>query len=68
MSLRSKVEENATRTKFRVSVDDKAEEIITNDKMLEYITKDGDTDIMWKFRRIVSHEYKGSQCYVTIEW
>jgi hypothetical protein len=23
---------------------------------------------MWKLRRIVSHEYEGSQCYVMIEW
>jgi hypothetical protein len=37
----SKVEENPTRIKFRVSVnEDKAEEIITYNKMLEYITKD----------------------------
>jgi hypothetical protein len=37
----SKVEENPTRIKFRVSVnEDKAEEIINYNKMLEYITKD----------------------------
>jgi hypothetical protein len=37
----SKVEDNPTRIKFRVSVnEDKAEEIITYNKMLEYITKD----------------------------
>jgi hypothetical protein len=36
--------------------------------MLEYITKDEDSDIQWKFRRIVSHEYKGSQCNVLIRW
>jgi hypothetical protein len=65
----SKVEENHTRIKFRVSVnEDKAEEIITYNKMLEYITKYEDSDIMWKLQCIVSHEYKGSQCYVQIEW
>jgi hypothetical protein len=36
--------------------------------MLEYITKDNDSDIKWKFQRIVSHEYNGSQCYLLIEW
>jgi hypothetical protein len=65
----SMVEENPTRIKFRVSVnDDKAEEIITYNKMLEYITKDEDSDIKWKFRRIISHENKGSQCNLLIEW
>jgi hypothetical protein len=65
----SKVEDNPTRIKFRVSVnEDKAEEIITYNKMLEYITKDEESDIQWKFRRIVSHEYKGSQWNLLIEW
>jgi hypothetical protein len=65
----SKVEENPTRIKLRVSVnEDKAEEIITYKKMLEYIAKDEDSDINWKFRRIVSHEYKGSQCNGLIKW
>jgi hypothetical protein len=36
--------------------------------MLEYITKDEESDIQWKFRRIVSPEHKGSQCNVLIEW
>jgi hypothetical protein len=65
----SMVEENPTRIKFRVSVnDDKAEEIITSNKMLEYITKDEDSDIKWKFQRIVSYKNKGSQINVLIEW
>jgi hypothetical protein len=63
----SLLEENPTRIKFRVN-NDKAEEIITYNKMLEYITKYEDSDIMWKFKRIVSHEKKGSQINVLIEW
>jgi hypothetical protein len=44
----SKVEDNPNRIKFRVSVnEDKAEEIITYNKMLEYITKDEESDIQW---------------------
>jgi Reverse transcriptase (RNA-dependent DNA polymerase) len=35
--------------------------------MLEYITKDEESDIQWKFRPIVSHECKGSQCNLLIE-
>jgi hypothetical protein len=61
----SKGEDNPTRINFRISVNgDKAEEIINYNKMLEYITRDEESDIQWKFRRIVSHEYKGSQCSV----
>jgi hypothetical protein len=64
----SKVEDNPTRIQFRVSVnEDKAKEIITYNKMLECITKDEESDIQWKFRRIVSHEHKGSQCNVLVE-
>jgi hypothetical protein len=51
------VEENTTRIKFRVSVNNnQAERIITYNKMLEYITKDAETDIVWKFRSIVSQQ------------
>jgi hypothetical protein len=65
----SKVEDNPTRIQFRVSVnEDKAEEVITYNKMLEYITKAEESDIQWKFQHIVSHEYKGTQCNVLIEW
>jgi hypothetical protein len=65
----SLLEENPTRIKCRVSVNnDKAEEIITYNKMLEYITKDEGSDIMWKFKHIVSHEKKGSQINFLIEW
>jgi hypothetical protein len=63
------VENNPTRIQFRVSVnEDKAEEIITYNKMFEYITKDKESDIQWKFQQIVSHAYKESQCNVLIEW
>jgi hypothetical protein len=38
--------------------------------MLEYITKDKESDITWKFRQIVSHEgpTQGSQYDLLIEW
>jgi hypothetical protein len=38
--------------------------------MLEYITKDEESDITWKLRHIVSHEVptQGSQYDLLIEW
>ena len=74
----SSVEENPTRIKFVCSVnDDKAEEVITYNKLLEHITRDEESDIVWKFRRITSHQgplkpghhdYKGSMYNVMVEW
>ena len=46
----SSLEENPTRIKFLCSVnDDKAEEIITYNQLLDHITRDEETDIVWKF-------------------
>jgi hypothetical protein len=65
----SSLEDNPTRIQFRVSVNnDKAEEIITYNKMLEYITRDQESDTMWKFQRIISHELQGSKITLLIEW
>jgi hypothetical protein len=65
----SSLEDNPTRIQFRVSVNnDKAEEIITNNKMLEYITRDEESDTMWKFQRIISHEVQGFKITLLIEW
>jgi hypothetical protein len=72
------VEDNPNTIKFRVSVNnDQAEEISTYNKLLDYLAKDLETDIVWKFRLIISHngpfqanhpEYKGSQYNLMIEW
>jgi Reverse transcriptase (RNA-dependent DNA polymerase) len=72
------VDDNPTRIKFRVSFNnDQAEEIITYNKPLDYLAKDSEIDVVWKFRRIISHngpfqanhpEYKGSQYNLMIEW
>ena len=73
------VNQNPTLIKFVCKhVDgDKAEEIITYNQMLDFIARDEDTDITWKFKRIVSHQgplksehpdYKGSMYNVMIEW
>jgi hypothetical protein len=36
--------------------------------MLEYITRDEESDVMWKFQRIISHEVQGSKITLLIEW
>ena len=74
----SKLEENPTRLKFLCSINDgKAEELITYTKMLDYIARDQESDVVWKFRRIVSHQgpmskhdkmYMGSRWNIQIEW
>jgi hypothetical protein len=60
-----------SKIQLELSLDnDQAEETITYSKILEYITKDEETNIMWKFRCIISHEgpHKGSQYDLLIEW
>jgi hypothetical protein len=49
---------------------DQQEDIITYNKKLEYITKDDESNITWKFRRIISHEglTQGFQHELLIEW
>jgi hypothetical protein len=67
----SKLEYNPTRIKFKLSLNnDQQEDIIMYNKMLEYITRDEESDITWKFRQIVSHEgpTQGSQYDLLVEW
>ena len=54
----SDVAQNPTRIKFLCKhLDgDTAEEVITYNQMLDFISRDEDTDITWKFKRIVSHQ------------
>ena len=72
------VNENPTLKKFRLSINnDQAEEVITYNRLLEYISRDEENETVWKFRRIVSHQgplrsdspdYKGSTYNVMVEW
>jgi hypothetical protein len=62
-------ENNPTRIQLRVSVNNnKDEEIIMYNKMLEYITRDEESDTMWKFQRIISHAVQGSKITLLIKW
>jgi hypothetical protein len=74
----SRVQDNPTRIKFLCKYDeDKAEEIFTYNQVLDHITRDPETDIVWQFKKIVSHQgplspshpdYNGSSYNVVVEW
>ena len=75
----SKLEDNPTRLKFLISVNqDDGEEVITYNQLLDYLSQEeNNNDVVWKFRRIVSHQgplgpdhpdYKGSSYNINIEW
>ena len=53
----SQLENDKNRIKVLLSLnDDTREEVITYNQLLEYLAKDKDNDIVWKFKRIVSHQ------------
>lgn len=74
----SQLESDKHRIKVLLSLDDDTrEEVITYNQLLDYLAKDKDNDIVWKFKRIVSHQgpltsnhpdYNGSIFNLTIEW
>jgi hypothetical protein len=74
----SLVQDNPTRIKFLCKYkQDTAEEVFSYNQLLDHITHDEDTDLVWKFKRIVSHQgpltqehpdYNGSSFNVMIEW
>ena len=74
----SDLEQNPTRIKFMVSInDEELEEVMTYSEVLDYIQCDEENEIIWKFRKITSHEgpltpnhpsYKGSRFNVMVEW
>ena len=74
----SDLTENPTRIKFLCKMNgDKAEEIITYNQMLDYISHDEENPVTWRYKRIASHskplkredpEYHGSRYNVTVEW
>ncbi|MEL7196406.1 MAG: reverse transcriptase domain-containing protein, partial [Bacteroidota bacterium] len=74
----SSVEENPTRIKFVCSMnDDKVQEILTYNKVMDFISKQNEDDTLWKFKRITAHQgplrsnhpdYRGSAYNVLVEW
>jgi hypothetical protein len=73
-----KLDNNKDRIKFLLSVNDNtSEEIISYNQLLDYLAKNDNNDVIWKFKRITSHQgplsvkhpdYKGSTINILIEW
>ena len=74
----NQLEKNTDRIKFKCSINnDEFEDILSYDQVLEHITRDEQTTIAWKFKRIVAHQgpltethpdYSGSKWNVRVEW
>ena len=72
------VDNSSTNVKFRCSINDDAyKDILTYNQVMEYLSRDDDTDIIWKFQDIVGHQgpinkshkdYKGSPYNLTVLW
>ena len=64
--------------KFHCSInDDQYEELLSYQQLMDYLEKDGQEPIYWKFKKIIAHQgplhqhhpdYNGSKYNVTIEW
>ena len=69
---------NPTRVKFKVSVNNEDfEELVAYNDVVESITKDDTSEVIWRFKRITSHQgplkpdhpdYNGSTYNVLLEW
>ena len=69
---------NPTRIQYLCSInDDQYEEILSYNDVLNYIERDEESDIVWKFKKITGHQgpldrndphYNGSKYNVMIEW
>jgi hypothetical protein len=74
----SQLENSKDRIKILLSLDeDDREEVITYNELLDYLVRDNDNDIVWKFKHSVSHQelitsnhpyYNGSTYKLLIEW
>jgi hypothetical protein len=72
-----KLENNKEQIKFLLSTNKDTSEVITYNQLLDYLAKDDSNDVIWKFKRITSHQgplspkhpnYKGSTCSIMVEW
>jgi hypothetical protein len=71
-------EKHPERIKFKVSVnDDQFEELLSYQQVLDHILADQNTEVVWKYKRIVATEgplqpwdrkYAGSTYNVLVEW
>ena len=73
-----KMSNHPTHLKFKCSINnDKYEDILSYQEVMDYIEKDNDNPILWKFKSIVAHQgpldpssphYQGLSYNVRIEW
>ena len=69
---------SSSNVKFRCNINDEAyDDILTYNQVMEYMTKDEDEDIVWKFKDIIGHQgplskshkdYNGSPYNLTVLW
>ena len=72
------VNKNPTKIKFLCSVNnDQCEEVIAYNEILQFLEKDEEDDVVWKFKSIIGHEgpltagnsnYNGSSYNLRVEW
>ena len=72
------IESSSTNVKFRCGVNNDAyEDILTYNQIMDYLSKDDEDDIIWKFKDIIGHQgplnknhkdYKGSPYNLTVLW
>jgi hypothetical protein len=73
-----KLENNKDHIKFFLSINkDTSEDIITYNQLLDYLAKYDNNDVIWKFKRITSHQgpltpkhpnYKGLTYSIMVKW
>ncbi|KAG7338517.1 reverse transcriptase RNA-dependent DNA polymerase [Nitzschia inconspicua] len=74
----NELESNPDRIKFLCRMDkDGREDLLTYNQVLDYLNRDMENPVLWKYKRIVSHQgplkqgdkdYKGSAWNVLLEW
>ena len=69
--------QNSSDARFRCKVGENLDEIIAYNDIIDYINKDVDQEVLWRFKRITGHQgplntndanYKGAQYNVQVEW
>ena len=69
---------NPQHARFRVSINnDTHDDVISHNKLLEMLSEDEHSDVVWKFKQVIDHQgpisphdanYKGSSHNIKIEW
>ena len=69
--------QDSSNARFRCKVGENLDDIIAYNDIIDYINKDADQEVLWRFKRITGHQgplnttdanYKGAQYNVQVEW